>query len=526
MHNRLKHTVLSLVVPFFVGLPVALAQDVSPLLHTQWGQGAPYNALCPMAGGVRAVAGCGPVAMAQVICALRYPSLSPVDSVAYDWSSMAGRITLSSDARERQAVAALLRDCGTTAFTNYGAENSSSNLMNIANAMKKLFGFSPYMMVENRSDYAGAEGAQQWRNMVLGELRAGRPVLARGSKEGTDKGGHLFVIDGVRDTLVHVNFGWRGKDDGWYPLDRLGPYTKDVKALFHIADSTYCPAMHEVVVNRPGSLRTSLSEQEWPLVRALRVAGRLDADDMAWLQRISGPRAWGRRHGRLAVLDMADVTMAYLPDSAFKWSGALVRVVLPRGLRVVGRDAFMGCWRLNSVDIPPSVQKIRGGAFSNCVNLLDIRIPEGVRSILSHTFSGCQSLTVVRLPESIDSLGYAVFGRCRRLERLYIPARTSHIGPSLVRDCPHAQVLVDARNTSFRSVDGRLEGTTKEARAMLGTLSARDAPSSRRAGPMRPDGTVVARYKMVKGKRVFMGYVDKDGKIIPAQQTKAARTGK
>lgn len=526
MPFSLKHLVLTIAFPLFVAVPTALAQDVPPLLRTQWGQGAPYNALCPMDSGMRALAGCGPVAMAQVMCALRYPATSPVDGTPYDWAVMVGRVAPTDDAVQRHAVAALLRDCGTTAFTSYGAENSSSRLPNIANAMKKLFGYSPYMMIVKRNDYAGAEGERQWRALVLGELRAGRPVLARGAKAVRGDGGHIFVIDGVRDTLVHVNFGWQGKDDGWYPLDRLGPYTRDVMALLHIADSTYRPEMREVVVARPGGLRASLPDAVWPTVQALRVSGRMDGADMAWLRRISGPRAWGQANGRLAVLDMADVDMEYLPDTAFLRSGALVSVVLPRGLRVIGLRAFAGCVGLNSVDIPPTVWKIRGGAFVSCTNLLDIRIPEGVRNVLSHTFAGCANLTEVRLPESIDTLGYRVFERCQRLERLYIPARTSHIGTSLVDGCPHVKVTVDARNASFRAVDGRLEGITDRARAMLGTASAKHgAPHGKVPLPVGPDSTVVSRYKMVNGKRVFVGFVDEDGKLMTPLR-KGGRTRK
>lgn len=523
----LKHSFFSFFLYVLAGMAPALAQDVAPLLRTQWGQGAPFNALCPMDSGVRALAGCGPVAMAQVIRAMRYPSRSPIDSTVYDWISMVNLVTVSSDMRQQHAVASLLRDCGTTAFTNYGAENSSSRLSNIVNAMKKLFGYSPYMMILNRNDYVGTEGERLWRKLVFGELRAGRPVIARGVKAVKGDGGHIFVIDGLRDTLVHVNFGWNGKDDGWYPLDRLGEYTRDVMLLVHIADSTYRPAMHEVTVPSPGSLRSSMPDRAWATVQALRVAGRLNASDMAWLRRISGPRAWGRQNGRLAVLDMADVDMEYLPDTAFLRSGALVRVVLPRRLRVIGRGAFADCVNLNSVDIPPTVWKIRGGAFVRCANLLDIHIPEGVRNILSRTFAGCVNLTEVRLPESIDTLGYRVFERCQRLERLYIPARTSHIGPSLVSDCPHAKVFVDERNTSFRSVDGRLEGITKQARSMLNNPSAKDASPQRGVPvPSVPDGTVVSRYKMVNGKRVFMGFVGKDGKLIPLKRSKETRTKK
>ena len=41
------------------------AQDIAPMIQTLWGQSDPYNALDST--GNRTLAGCGPVAMAQVL---------------------------------------------------------------------------------------------------------------------------------------------------------------------------------------------------------------------------------------------------------------------------------------------------------------------------------------------------------------------------------------------------------------------------------------------------------------------------
>ena len=47
---------------------IICAQDVEPLIKTHWNQIAPYNNLCPKdSTGRRMMAGCGPIAMAQVV---------------------------------------------------------------------------------------------------------------------------------------------------------------------------------------------------------------------------------------------------------------------------------------------------------------------------------------------------------------------------------------------------------------------------------------------------------------------------
>ncbi len=251
----------------------ALAQDVAPLLRTHWGQGVPYNALCPVVDGRQSLAGCGPVAMAQVMCGTAHGATSTHDGVAYEWSLMPDRLTPTTLADRRQAVAALLRE-----------------------------------------------------------------------------------------------------------------------------------------------------------VMRLRVEGALNAADIAWLRQLCTPKAVGGGDGRLAVVDLHDAHMEYLPDSAFFGASRLVDMRLPEGLKVIGVRAFRNCMQLNRVDIPSSVWKIRWEAFRRCRNLLDIHIPEGVRNVLSSTFAECENLTGVRLPESVDTLGESVFRNCARLEKLYIPARTTHIG--------------------------------------------------------------------------------------------------
>lgn len=512
-NNSLLNLFVSVVLVFFVAPRPAFSQYVTPLLRTHWGQGAPYNALSPMDGDRRALAGCGPIAMAQVVRGMEYPPRSPRDSALYAWNLMPDKLSSASGEAERQAIASLIRDCGATAFTRYGADSSSTQLTQIVYAMKKLYGFSPYMMIVRRDSFAGTDEAQRWRDMLFGELRAGRPVLMRGVKP-RGGSGHIFVADGVHDTLVHLNFGWNGESDGWYPVDSMGDFTQKVMMAIHVADSSYLPEAVNVVVERPGMLRSQFPDVVWATVQSLSVEGELNADDVRWLRRLASRQTFNRHVGQLAFLDMSRVRMEYLPDSAFYKAAALTYVRLPAGLKVIGTSAFQFCYSLNQVDIPPTVWKIRGGAFTQCRGLLDIHIPEGVCNVLSSTFTGCENLTSVRLPESIDTLGSSVFRSCTRLESLYIPARANQIGPMLVDRCPNVRVTVDSHNSNYRSVDGRLEGITQRAKQSLGIMPKSVPAGKRKLARINPITKVVSRYKIVNGKKVWMGYVDEHGRLI------------
>ena len=65
-----------------------------------------------------------------------------------------------------------------------------------------------------------------WLNLIENELNAGRPL----EYEGYDPsgGGHTWVCDGYdANSLLHMNWGWGGQDNGYYAINNLsaGGYT-------------------------------------------------------------------------------------------------------------------------------------------------------------------------------------------------------------------------------------------------------------------------------------------------------------
>ena len=67
-----------------------LSTAVEPLLKTRWGQGEPWNRLCPVNGsGQTTSVGCAPLAMAQVVNYWKYPNEVPelpsYPGTGYQW---------------------------------------------------------------------------------------------------------------------------------------------------------------------------------------------------------------------------------------------------------------------------------------------------------------------------------------------------------------------------------------------------------------------------------------------------------
>ena len=466
------------ILRYFTGLTFSViacasmqAQEILPLIQTQWGQGEPYNIFCPKSSlsGPNNPAGCGPIAMAQIIRYLQQPEVSPSGD-KYQWDLMTQR---PSNQQEARAIAKLVADCGVNAFTSYGKNMSGTNTVNVINTLKKCFGFNPYISIIMRDQYPDDEGKRLWRRLIMDELQGGRPVMMIGSLLNGDKNlGHIFIIDGVRGSRVHVNFGWDGKGDGYYALDDLGGFNINQSAIIGICKADYVPESKVVKTEHAGQLAELLPQNEWKQIRHLRVSGPLDKSDFKVLQQMAQMDRFVGKGGDLHTLDLSDAEVEYLPDSALCATQTLFYVKLPKGLKQIGLYAFSSSAFLNEVEIPSSVWRIRKGAFYNCPNLISIHIPEGVRHILSETFRGCKSLTEVTLPESIDTLGSIVFDDCTRLERLYIPASTHHIGADIVKNCPNLrEVIIDPANMEFAFRDGKIVGLTKRAQEQLGQIS-------------------------------------------------------
>lgn len=198
---------------------------VRPMLVTQWGQGEPYNLLCPYSGSARCISGCVATAMAQLMYFYKHPMrgtgdhsyvwngkelYSDFSSHYYDWDNMFTVYTASCTNTQKQAVAQLIYDCGVSVEARYGANLTEAN---IYRQFVNYFGYdssSAWIYKSSRSNVF-------WEKTINDELLAGRPVYYRGANE--NGAGHLYVIDGCDDNnYYHINWGWDGREDGFFTI--------------------------------------------------------------------------------------------------------------------------------------------------------------------------------------------------------------------------------------------------------------------------------------------------------------------
>ena len=232
---------------------------IEPLIKTNWYQIVPYYNECPLYDGAdsslagkRCMTGCTPTATAQVMNYYQWPKaitdslpgydiettykdekkvwhIDALPPVTFAWEDMLDcyleprdgswqpKEILGTEAQQ-QAVATLMRYCGQTMKTTYSPAGSATSTDAQYAALVKDFGYTAATQINFRTLYT----IDEWEDIIYGELAASRPVLYNGYSESE---GHSFICDGYDgDGLFHINWGWGGKDDGYFSLSVLNPH--------------------------------------------------------------------------------------------------------------------------------------------------------------------------------------------------------------------------------------------------------------------------------------------------------------
>lgn len=218
-----------------------LIKQVTPLITTKWNQCAPYNNLMDETTasemqnwpyyGKNAV-GCTAVAIAQIVAF--YECLSTVNGVSLNWSELKASSEIS----------------------NYGSESLKTQISNlfyhVAHGIQTTWNNGEGgAKISNASSYLSGLGItfDSGRKWAGYSMDAGRiiesldklyPVIITGAYEAGTRsssvgGRHCWILDGYQirrrttttrtivrqnDTYIHANFGWSGREDGYYMVDR------------------------------------------------------------------------------------------------------------------------------------------------------------------------------------------------------------------------------------------------------------------------------------------------------------------
>lgn len=237
----------------------------------RWGQGNPYNRLCPG----QSVTGCVATAFGMIMNYWDYPihgfgqhSYNGADNPAaygnwrwgelsadfehtyYDWAHMDDYAVINSSDSVVEAIATLLYQVGVSLDMNYSPEGSGcwslpeyathdtslhlSASMGADSRIPRHFGY--------KFGYAGMRDSVHsdslWLRMLYNSLADSMPVYYAGwAKDDSEDGhsgtqGHGYILDGyfsdaIDSNMFHINWGWSGSANGYFKLDAMTPNGSD-----------------------------------------------------------------------------------------------------------------------------------------------------------------------------------------------------------------------------------------------------------------------------------------------------------
>ena len=159
-----------------------------------------------------------------------------------------------------------------------------------------------------------------------------------------------------------------------------------------------------------------------------------------------------------------------------KYEGVGFDVIIPEGIREIGKYAFLNCISLESIIVPESLEIIKEGAFRNCINLRNIELPKSLKEIGKWAFAGCGSLESIKIPESVKTIenytfqdcinlrniefsknlkkiGGCAFLNCKSLENVKLSKSIKWIGPRAFASCDNLSSIVIEKDLEYISVD-------------------------------------------------------------------------
>ena len=213
-----------------------------PLTKTKWNQWEPYNNDCPMVNSTRCPAGCLAIAVAQLLSYHQTGNTVTVAGSSYSWNLLNefNYEILYRSAEAKAEIARFIRAIGDRLNMEYGPKKSLAYTSSVPGILNES-GLQNAKVVS----YDMKTG----RNMVCSEKK---PFYISGDAPDCDEGGHAWIIDGwneytaqcwettygpngkinperlIEETyycLLHCNYGWGGKCDGYY-FDGLFDTTK------------------------------------------------------------------------------------------------------------------------------------------------------------------------------------------------------------------------------------------------------------------------------------------------------------
>lgn len=149
-----------------------------------------------------------------------------------------------------------------------------------------------------------------------------------------------------------------------------------------------------------------------------------------------------------------------ITNEAFAYCHKLKTVKLSDSVTEIGADAFLQCYSLESINMPKKLKTIRDGAFCACYALKDVTFPSSVTTIEQYAFKFCKSLEKITVPEKVTVVANSAFAYCENVGTIKLHGKITKIEAGAFYGCEKlGEITVPA---SVKSIgDDAFAGTSK-----------------------------------------------------------------
>ena len=363
-------------------------KSIDHLVQTHWSQHMPYNAKCPD----DCLTGCVATMFAQIMKYYNYPNRG-IGSHSYTWRGK----TLSanfgateykwdkmsdfydSDAYDKEsmeAMSTLMYHVGVACEMNYGEDASGASTSPVP--LTTYFDYNANAVTRRIS------GTEEDVQLMYEQLEKGQPIPYAGSSTT----GHAFIVDGYRDGMWAINWGWDGSYDGYFRLGEFNPgnsnFSSDNRAILNLVpNGNYTPDAQakpgEFTVSTPGTLKSMLGKNRY---NRLTIHGNINGNDLRELRSRCMSLDYGyiQTVGGLKSLDLSD---ANIVDGGVYYAAIYTSPSQPDGyVREFTAEANVlgtGAFRMSALEelcLPASITTIKDGAINDNRELVRLTFPK------------------------------------------------------------------------------------------------------------------------------------------------------
>ena len=156
-----------------------------------------------------------------------------------------------------------------------------------------------------------------------------------------------------------------------------------------------------------------------------------------------------------------------ISHDAFNGSKLVKKLTIPKSIKAIGENAFMGCSGLSELNIDNQIEKVQAdlsklslttvkftGAGTTIPNWLKnnrniknvVFDCSNVEAVADSAFYNCTSLTTIELPHSVKQIGTASFEECKSIAEFRMPQELDSIKPCAFKNCQSLSGLAFERN--------------------------------------------------------------------------------